>query len=180
MKPIVLHLTTARGDELGRVSLPNVQVAPEGEASTLAVRPLLIRQMEDLCGRIREVLAGEGVTVAMEEIDLRIAVSLALVAPDADEVLIPLTVQEGSHATRTRTDIVLDEESFSTHDMDRNVEQDVNRGVGRPTAASATDDSGDASGWDDLFDLDAFDPESRDHGDALSADGVEGGRTHHV
>lgn len=93
MRSIQLRFTSNRGDELGRMPLPDVHVAAAGESGGRAsVSPQ--RQVPELCDRIRRAAEGEGMTIALDELDLQITVSRGLLAPgNHDDVQISLPVR---------------------------------------------------------------------------------------
>ena len=95
MKSISLILMTEKGDEVGRLHLPEVQVAAAGEVGIAPVRPQLLEQMEEVYAHIHCTLTAEGLEVALEPLDMQIAVSRALLGPDDEEsVLISLPIRE--------------------------------------------------------------------------------------
>jgi hypothetical protein len=92
MKSICLVLTSPRGDELGRLRLGNVAVAAAGERGATE-RPSLTAEMEALGDRIQSTMAGEGMTVGLDPVDFRIAISRALLQEsDQEEIQIVLPV----------------------------------------------------------------------------------------
>jgi hypothetical protein len=94
MRPVTLLLTTPRGDELGRLRLPDVVVAAAGE-QTAPSGVRLREAMTDFYRRLEETLQREGMAVDLDPIELRITAGRALLgSEDASEVLIPVLVRE--------------------------------------------------------------------------------------
>jgi len=95
MQTITLVLTTGRGHEIGRLPLDTIELATAGQAGSAASVPLAL-QMDTVYQHIRAALLQQAVAVAVDDIDLRIAVSRALLTDrGADpEMQITLPVQE--------------------------------------------------------------------------------------
>lgn len=107
MKGISLRLMTARGDELGRLTLGEVQIAAAGEVDGRgnARSPDVAGQMRELYASIGDALAREGMMVLLDRRGLQLAVCQALISPPMpdkaeqsghaeEEILISLPVRE--------------------------------------------------------------------------------------
>lgn len=104
MQTINLSLTSPKGDEIGRLRLDDVVVAQPGEAGA-SERPRLDEAMTHLTDRIGQAVASERMAISLDALDLRIAVSRALMAPtEGDEIVITVPVREAAGVTHSKTD----------------------------------------------------------------------------
>lgn len=94
MATITLILNSEQGDVFGRFPLENIELAGLGESAGRHVARELDCQMSDICSQIRECVALEGLTIYQGEIDLRIAVSKALMNAGEDGAEIHVPVKE--------------------------------------------------------------------------------------
>lgn len=131
MKSLFLLLMNKQGDELGRLSVADVQVVAAGNAgSATPVRPQLAGQMTALQERVQSALASEGMEVLLDSLDLQITLSRALLnAEDEEDVLVRLPVQSIPESAAASANIQ---------------SQDA------PGTETATEPLAD---WSDLFDL---------------------------
>jgi len=91
MRGLLLVLTNPTGDEFARLTVPGVHFSRPGERGASGSRP----NPEALYTAIETVLEAEGLTVALDPLDFRIAVSRGLIleAGTAEEVLLPLPIR---------------------------------------------------------------------------------------
>jgi hypothetical protein len=121
MRLVCLQLITPQGDEIQRLPLPDVEVADPGEAGA-ARRPEPARELAALDQRITAALQQEGVSSLLDPLDQRIAISRALLQPDADAaILISLPVQTADNPAPPPElpsgALLLDPESYAFADL---------------------------------------------------------------
>jgi len=95
MSSLCLSLLTPSGDELARLELENVQLAPPG-SSAGSLRHSLQEQMELLCSEIGDALAHHDLRSRLDPLDLKIAVSRALLASAGSEPIVVSLPIDGS------------------------------------------------------------------------------------
>lgn len=135
---IELQLLNAHGDELGRLPMQTLRLAAAGVETA---HPDLGDQMARTCNRITRALADEGMVPTLDPIDLRLAVSRALLAPGGDGARIPLPVRPLG-------------EGPSDPAAEPGAGNFTPRGA-EPVDGVPVDDAPDE--WDDLFTLDSPD-----------------------
>jgi hypothetical protein len=150
MQTLTLSLLTEAGDELGRLPMSDVAALPVGASAGSPVREQLEIEMDQLCAAIERAVEHQSLTLAVDPLGLRVAVSRALLLADGPDVVLSLPVAPISAVPLDRE---AGDDSGSTGLTDRGRDH-IGRRFGRENDSRDSHDSGAAApdvDWDDLF-----------------------------